>query len=259
MSKKIDRTGEERVNSFGSKMVIKEYRNKRDIDIYFPEYNWTFEHVDYSNFKRGNVKCPYERRYFNAGYLGEGKYKMHDEVSNPTKCYNAWYGMLTRCYNEKYHEKYPTYIDCEVYKEWLNFQNFGVWYEDNYYEIKGERMALDKDILIKGNKIYSPDTCIFVPQTINSLFIKRNKARGKSVIGTTPVNGKYKAQCQIFNPETGKSKQEYLGTYDTQEKAFEVYKQFKERYIKRVAEHYKDQIPDKLYQAMYKYEVDIND
>ena len=76
MGKKIDRTGEEVRNKFGSKMVIKEYRGCMDIDVYFPEYNWTFEHVDYSNFKRGKIKCPYEPRYYGKGYLGEGKYKM---------------------------------------------------------------------------------------------------------------------------------------------------------------------------------------
>ena len=76
--KKIDRTGEENVNTFGSKMVIKEYRNNRDIDVYFPEYNWTFEHAKYCAFKKGKVKCPYEKRYFGVGYLGEGKYKVSE-------------------------------------------------------------------------------------------------------------------------------------------------------------------------------------
>ena len=68
-----DRTGEERLNSFGSKMVIKEYRGAMDIDVYFPEYNWTSEHVQYSHFKNGKMKCPYEPRYCGKGYLGEGK------------------------------------------------------------------------------------------------------------------------------------------------------------------------------------------
>ena len=78
MVRKIDRTGEERLNNFGSKMIIKEYRNNKDIDVYFPEYNWVFEHTQYSNFKNGNIKCPYERRYFNIGYLGEGKYNISE-------------------------------------------------------------------------------------------------------------------------------------------------------------------------------------
>ena len=72
--KVINKTGEEKVNSFGSKMVVKEYRNNKDIDVYFPEYNWTFEDTQYSSFKNGNIKCPYEPRYYGKGYLGEGKY-----------------------------------------------------------------------------------------------------------------------------------------------------------------------------------------
>ena len=75
---KIDRTGEENINSLGSKMIIKEYRNNKDIDVYFPEYNWTFEHAQYNHFKNGKIKCPYEPRYFGKGYLGEGKYKVSE-------------------------------------------------------------------------------------------------------------------------------------------------------------------------------------
>ena len=168
--------------------------------------------------------------------------------------------MLRRCYNKKSHKKHPTYVDCKVCEEWLNFQNFAKWYENNYYEVEGERMELDKDILVKGNKVYSPDTCIFVPKTINGLFVKSDKSRGESVIGTTSrKNEKYQVKCNIINPETGKSKNEYLGLYDTQQKGFEVYRYYKERNIKQVADYYKSLIPQKLYDALYKYEVEITD
>ena len=72
---KIDRTGEERLNTFGSKMIIKKYRKAIDIDVYFPEYDWIFEHATYQTFKNGTIKCPYERKIYGVGYLGEGKYK----------------------------------------------------------------------------------------------------------------------------------------------------------------------------------------
>ena len=79
MGKKVvDRTGEERVNKFGSKMIIKEYRKSRDIDVYFPEYNWIAKSKQYNDFKNGFIKCPYEKRYYGVGYLGEGKYKMSE-------------------------------------------------------------------------------------------------------------------------------------------------------------------------------------
>ena len=258
MSEKIDRTGETGVNNFGSEMIIVGYRNANDIDVYFPQYNWTFKNTIYGNFKKGNIKCPYERRYYCVGYIGEGKYKCK-ENGKYTKCYYIWHDMLKRCYCSKYHEKNPTYIDCKVCEEWLCFQNFAEWFYNNYYEIEGQIMDLDKDILYKGNKTYSPENCIFVPHNINTLFIKSDKTRGDSVIGTSLKNGKYRVQCSLLNPKTGKSKKEYLGLYETQEKAFQVYKYYKEKNIKNVADYYKDKIPNKLYQALYNYEVEIDD
>ena len=258
MGSKINRVGEENINNFGSKMKIIEYRTNKDIDVYFPEYDWTAKNTRYDVFKKGKIKCPYEKRYYGVGYIGEGKYKVWENGKN-TKCYKTWHNMLNRCYDEKFHEKYPTYIGCEVDKNWHNFQNFAEWYYNNYYEIEGGKMCLDKDILYKHNKVYSPKTCIFVPQTINSLFVKRDNDRGESVIGTSLKNGRYRVQCWSFDPETGKSKQEYFGYYDSQEKAFEIYKYYKEKNIKQVADYYKDKIPEKLYDGMYSYKVEIDD
>ena len=215
MSIKINRTGEKRINNFGSEMVIVGYRNAMDIDVYFSKYDWTFKGTTYRNFKNGNIKCLYERRYYGIGYIGEGKYKV-SENGEHNKCYYTWKSMLGRCYDEKFKEKNPTYKSCKVCDEWHNFQNFAKWYYDNYYEVEGERIHLDKDILVKGNKIYSPENCIFVPERINTLFTKNNSKRGESVIGTTPVNGKYVALCKLINPETGNSNNKHLGYYDTQ-------------------------------------------
>ena len=255
---KIDRIGEKNINNFGSEMIIIKYRTNIDIDVYFPKYDWTVKGVQYNNFKKGNIKCPYEKRTYNVGYLGEGKYKAW-ENGKDTRVYKTWHSMLNRCYDEKFHEKRPTYKDCEVDKYWLNFQNFGKWYEENYYEIEGETMTLDKDILTKHNKIYSPETCIFVPQTINLLFVKCDKSRGEYPIGVNPHGNKFRVRCCLINPKTGKSKYKHLGLYDTQEKAFEIYKYYKEKNIKEVADYYKDEIPERLYNAMYNYEVEITD
>lgn len=252
---KIDRTGEEKINNFGSKIKIITYRNYNDIDVYFEEYNWTKEHTQYGHFKKGNVKCPYERRYYGKGYIGEGKYKV--EINRKyTKHYSVWNSMLQRCYSSKAIEKRPTYKGCSVCPEWHNFQLFSEWFDRNYYKIDGELMNLDKDILCKGNKIYSPSTCIFVPQKINTLFIKCDNSRGDLPIGVSYDNKsskKYTAYCNT------NEKQKFLGCYDTPEKAFEVYKNSKENYIKEVAEEYKNVIPSKLYEAMLKYEVEIDD
>ena len=258
MGKKIDRTGEINYNSFGSKMIIKEYRKRVDIDVYFPKYDWIFEHARYSNFKKGGIKCPYEPRYYGVGCLGEGKYKMSENGKN-TDEYNIWYHMLRRCYDPKFHERESTYKGCKVEEYLLNFQNMCEWIEENYYEVPGEKMHLDKDILCKGNKVYSRDTCIFVPQRINNLFTKSDKSRGKNPIGVTELpSGNYQVQCWA-----GNGKQIYLGTYITKEEAFQVYKQCKKKVIKETIDSYEGKIPEphygRLKTAMYNYEVEIDD
>ena len=256
--KKIDRIGEERLNNFGSKMVIKEYRNARDIDVYFPGYDWTFKHAIYKNFKNEEIKCPYEPRYYGVGYIGEGKYKAF-ESGKKTDEYRIWYNMLERCYDPKYQEKRPTYKGCRVEDYLLNFQHMGEWIDENYYEVPGEKMQLDKDILYKGNKVYSRESCIFVPQRINTLFTKCDKARGDNPIGVYQLpSGNYQVTCN-----NGYGKYIYLGTYSTKEEGFQVYKQYKEKVIKEVIDSYEGKIPEPFYSklktAMYNYEVEIDD
>lgn len=167
--------------------------------------------------------------------------------------------MLQRCYDPKYQKKEPTYKGCTVEDCLLNFQCMCKWLEENYYEVPGERMCLDKDILCKGNKIYSRDTCIFVPQRINNLFTKRDNARGDCPIGVhLNSSGNYVAQCC-----DGNGKRIYLGIYSTKEEAFQVYKEYKEKLIKEVIDSYKDKITEPYYsrlrEAMYNYKVEIND
>ena len=167
--------------------------------------------------------------------------------------------MIKRCYEPKYQAKHSTYKDCKVEDYLLNFQNMGEWIDKNYYEIPGEQMCLDKDILCKGNKIYSRETCIFVPQRINTLFVKCNKSRGKDPIGVTELpSGTYQVYCS-----NGCGEQINLGTYSTKEEAFRVYKQYKESLIKETIDSYEGKIPEPFYsrlrEAMYNYEVEIDD
>lgn len=249
------RQGEINHNKFGSIMQIIEYNSSTDILINFPEYNWMTK-TTYGNFKKGEVKCPYEKRYCGVGYIGEGKYKM-SENGKLTKYYRIWYNMLNRCYNNKIHDKFPTYKDCYVCDEWLNFQIFAEWCDENFYSVNNEIMCLDKDILNKRNKMYSPNTCVFVPNRINTIFIKSDKKRGNLPIGVTTFKGcdKFRAICHTVDDY----KLVHLGVFCTIEEAFKVYKQYKETMIKRLADEYQNYIPNKLYQAMYNYKVEIDD
>ena len=256
--KVINRTGEEGVNNFGSKIIIKEYRKYSDVDVYFSEYNWMFEHAQYSQFKNGSIKCPYEPRYYGKGYLGEGKYKVWENGKLKEE-YVIWHNMLQRCYDPKYQERNPTYKGCKVEEYLLNFQNMGEWIENNYYEVSGEQMCLDKDILCKRNKVYSRDTCIFIPERINLLFTKCDKSRGKNPIGVSELpSGNYQVFCN-----NGNGKYKHLGSYSSEEEAFQVYKNYKENLIKRTIDSYEGKIPEpfysKLREAMYNYKVEIDD
>ena len=191
---------------------------------------------------------------YGIGFIGVGKYK-HSINRETTKEYSEWHAMLGRCYSDKCHERQPTYKDCYVNEEAHCFQNFAEWWNNNYYEIEGETMHLDKDILYKGNKEYSFNKMIFVPNRINTLFIKCDSRRGNLPIGVyyNKQNNKYVASCRI------EKHQKFLGYYDTPHEAFLAYKTFKEQYIKQVADEYKGKIPDRLYDAMYSWEVEEDD
>ena len=259
-NREFNKLGEEGSNKFGSKMIIIKSESYNNVDIYFPEYNWTAKNRTYQTFQDGNIKCPYERRLYGVGYLGEGKYKAK-EGRKATLAYRKWNDMLRRCYSEAAMDKNPTYRNCYVCEEWHNFQVFAEWFYKHYYTIKDELMEIDKDILHKGNKIYSPDTCLIVPQRINKLFTKSDKSRGDYPIGLYPrkKDNVLVVKCSII--ENGEKNKKYLGRFPLHqvEEAFLTYKRFKENYIKQVADEYKNSIPDKVYQALYNYEVEITD
>lgn len=251
-----DRTGEINYNEYGNKMTIIKYNSAKDIVVEFE--NGYKAKSAYKEFKNGSVSNPYDKTVYGIGYLGTGKY-VSSVNKNRTKDYEYWIYMMKRCYDEEHRCKYPTYIDCEVCEEWLNFQNFAEWFHKNWYKIKDERMEIDKDILHKGNKIYSPETCVFVPSRINVLFTKADKVRGKYPIGVyfKKSSNKFASQLSMLG-KNGKS-QKYLGSFNTSLQAFEVYKIEKEKYIKQIADDYRSKIPQKLYNALYLYKVEITD
>ena len=224
-----------------------------DLEIEFE--NGYRRKAQYQAFKNGSVKCPYDKSVFNHGYLGEGKHK--PSVNKKlTPEYKIWYNIIKRVYDHKIIKKYPTYKGCSICEEWHNFQNFAEWYSKKFYSVHKEKMHIDKDILVKRNKIYSPNTCIFVPERINNLFIKCNANRGKYPIGVY-----FKKDIQKYMAITNdlNRKSKYLGYYNTPENAFLAYKEYKEKIIKEVANEYKGLIPDLLYKTMINYKVEIED
>lgn len=242
-----NRIGEVGKNNFGTLMKIIEYKNCDDIVIEFQDQYKCQKNTTYVNFRRGQVKNPYDKTACGVGYVGEGKY-LTKENGRSTKLYSCWVHMLERCYYEKNQNLHQSYYGtCSVCDEWLNFQTFAKWYEEHSYEVN-ERLHLDKDILFPGNKIYAPDKCILVPQRINELFSYKPKNNGLPVGISKTKSGKYVAR---YNGEQ-------LGIYDTLDKSYEAYAKKKEEIIKRIAEQYRAIIPQELYNALIRYKVDIN-
>lgn len=163
---------------------------------------------------------------FNNRYLVFGVGLNDNPASGSGNCpyYAVWHSMLSRCYSAKTQVKNPAYIGCSVAPEWLRFSNFKAWMMTQQWE----GLQIDKDILVLGNKVYSPDTCLFVTSEVNNL-IKKN--RGKYATGVTWVGkvGKYRAACKIHG------KQKTLGYYLTEEEAAQVYLVCKKEVIKIVA------------------------
>ena len=251
MSKILDRTDEINYNTYGTKMKIIKYNTARDIIVEFQDEHKAKVHTAYTPFSIGQVKNPYDKSVYGVGYKGNTKTELS---MNNISC-RYWKNMMKRCYCNKSLKTSPTYKDCTVCEEWHCFANFEKWFDENYYEIDNETMCLDKDILVKGNKIYSPETCTFVPQRINTLFCKSDSIRGKYQIGVSFDN----KQNSFMSYMTVDNNFKFLGYYNNEQDAFNTYKKAKEKYIKKIAEQYKEYIPQKLYEAMYKWKVEETD
>lgn len=253
---KIKRLGQEKYNNQGSLMKIIIYNNYQDIVVQFQDKYQTTINSSYDLFQKGSIKNPYSPSVFGVGIAGN---KHISRINGEyTKEYRAWQNMLGRCFTKTY----ETYDDVTCCEEWLLFDNFYEWLhsQENFEKwLNGEKWAIDKDILVKGNKIYSPNTCCLVPNSVNILFLTRKKSRGDLPIGVhyKEESKKYMAYCSSGK----KGSHDYLGLHETKEGAFLAYKNHKESKIKQVAEEefLKGNITKKIYDAMINYKVEITD
>ena len=146
--------------------------------------------------------------------------------------YAKWTHMIERCYSNLCHPKQQTYIGCSVSKEWLLFTRFRAW----MIRQEWEGLTLDKDIINPGNKIYGPETCCFVSQSINKLLCNSEGSRGDYPIGVSlhKSSGKFRAMVRI------NGKQKYLGLFDTPEQASAAYLKAKSAHILEIAQKQSD-------------------
>jgi hypothetical protein len=166
----------------------------------------------------------------------------------PTKEYEVWQATLKRCHCANYQREHPTYIGCSVSENFRSYSYFHEWVQQQIgFGQKG--FELDKDLLTKGNRVYSEATCVFIPKRLNTLLLSCKAARGTLPRGVSLHTGKFLAQCKRgFAPA-------HIGVFKTPEEAFQAYKQVKEAFIKSQAEKWKDQIDVRAYEALMRYEV----
>ena len=231
---------------------IVKYNDTKDVEIQFLKTGFEMV-VQLGSIRNGNVKDPYLPSVYGVGVSGN-KYPITVNGVK-TKEYVLWRDMLKRCYSDICKKKYPTYESCEVSDKFKSYEYFYEWC-NKQIGFSNQSWQLDKDLLIKGNKVYSEDSCVFIPQEVNTLLTKSTALRGNHLIGVCWHNASKSFVAQISK---NKGKQEYLGLFNTEIEAFNAYKQAKESFIKEQAEKWKDEIDERAYSTLMNYQVEITD
>ena len=200
----------------------------------------------FSNLPQYRLKIMSSKLAYGVGF-NDRKYPTRVKGKN-TKQYHLWYNLLARCCCPDVQKKHPTYIGCTVSENFKNYSYFYAWCQ-NQIGFGQKGFQLDKDLLLKGNKVYSETSCLFLPRELNNLLTSSKQNRGNLPIGVSVHQGRLAVRC------CRKPAPHHVGLFDTVEEAFATYKQVKESYIKSQAEKWKDQIDIRAYEALMRYEV----
>ena len=239
-------------SKYSGDFKIVKYNDAYNVDVQFLKTGFKTS-VQLINIKSGSIKDSYLPSVCGVGIIGAKYQSKVDDVK--TKEYELWTSMLKRCYSDTYKKQRPTYIGCEVSDNFKRYEYFYEWCH-NQIGFGNEDWHLDKDLLIKGNKVYSEDCCVFQPNEINLLLTKSTASRGKHLIG---VSWNKKDNAFVARVNKNKGKREYLGLFNTEIEAFNAYKTAKESFVKEQAEKWKDKIDERAYNALMNYQVEIDD
>ena len=228
-------------------LIITKYINHQEVYVKFLETGYETK-AYFGNIKKGIVRDRSVPSILDVGVVGDEVTKVN---GNRLKEYNLWQALLSRCYCDKFHVKCPTYKDCSVSDNFKYYPYFKEWCNNqigfNVLDDKGSHFELDKDLLIKGNKVYSEDTCCFIPREINVALIYNQTKKGNHPIGVSysKVNNKF-----VVYVKKGEGSREYLGYFEDASVAFLAYKASKEAYLKELANKWKDKIDLRVYEAL---------
>jgi len=216
------------------------YTGALDVEVTFED--GTKVRTRASDFKLGSVKNPNFPSVFGVGFIGQGPHSSSVSGGKITQCYNAWSAMMNRCYGKNKQKSYENVIVCQ---EWHNFQNFAKWHSENFIE----GWELDKDLLGNG-KLYSPQTCCYLPKELNVILRKKRVSNSKYPRGVSLLpGGSFQAVSSIRGKNT------YLGVYSNPDDAWMAVKMFVEDKIKLIAFEYKPYLKETTYNSILNYEV----
>lgn len=239
------KVGDRFTTNEGCEVTVVDYKNAFKVTIEFQYPSKYKKVVRAEHLRIGSVKNPYLPKVYGVGYIGEGRYLAKDN-RNSTSAYAAWHGLMQRCYDLKMQTKSPTYKGCTVHPKWHNFQVFAEWfYSQKHYKSGFE---VDKDLLVDGNKVYSPNNCCVVPKELNVLFSKSLALKG---IAPTGVN--YQSRIDRFQARISiNGERVYLGVFKCPYEAEAVYKKAKQDYVRTKIEEWRGKVEDSVITALYR-------
>lgn len=235
-------------NEYGD-LEILDYQNSRHVLVRFLDTNYQ-KVVRMDAIYNGEVRDYLKPSICGVGIIGD-KYPVAVGRVHVRE-YTIWAGMIHRCYNPLCLARDPTYVGCGVS---TNFAYYPYFYEWCHNQIGFNNLGwhMDKDLLFKGNKLYSEDTCVFLPAQINVALTNNTSNRGSYPVGVSFEKNKYRARWQ----QNGRTFN--AGSFDNEMDAFLAYKLHREQYLITLAYQYEPLLDPRAFEALLHYQVDISD